>query len=126
MQFNRILGVALVWMIASMVPGYAMETRTSVVIQHNMGVATEGLRQNRAGFGIQVALSDPDPNTGSQQTALRSSKATVKDPIAAGPDGHSTSTSGNNSSNGEGPGNCDQGNGQKNNRNPHCAASPSS
>jgi hypothetical protein len=125
MHLNRILGVALVWVIALVVPGYAMETRTSG-IHHNMAIATEVMGRNRVRFGIEVALSDQDPNTGSDQTALGSSKDTVQDPIAAWPDGHNTSTSGNNGSSGEGPGNCDQGNGQKNNKNPHCAASPSS
>src|SRR6266481_2155757 len=83
--------------------------------------------ENRAnGLGIEVALSDQGRNTAAQQTALGSSKNTVKDPIAAGPDGANTSTDGNNSSSDEGPGNCDQGGGQKGNKNPHCAVSPSS
>ena len=126
MHFNRILVVALAWIIALVVPGYAMETRTSAAVKHNVSGLSDGIRPNRAGFGIEVALSDQDSNTSREQTALGSSTNTVKDPIAAGPDGSSTSTGGNNSSSGEDQGNCDEGSGQKNNQNPHCAASPSS
>ena len=148
MHFKRTAGVVLVGVIAVAVPGYAMETRASAGIQHNMGIATKGmlptlaasgLTANSAGFAvavraenrangleIEVALSDQGRNTAAQQTALGFSKNKVKDPIAAGPDGANASTDGNNSSSDEGPGNCDRGGGQKGNQNPHYAVSPSS